>query len=53
MVETGEEVFGYLSIHEAFFGSLEFAPVVVAVWLLAAWFPGTVAYEEGREGEKV
>lgn len=40
LVETAEGVFGYLSTHEAFFGGLEFAPVVVAVWLLAVWHPG-------------
>ena len=40
LVETSQGVFGYLSTHEAFFGGLEFAPVVVAVWLLAIWHPG-------------
>lgn len=41
LVETAQGVFGYLSVHEAFFGTLEFAPVGVAVWLL-----GTVAFPD-------
>ena len=40
LVETSQGVFGYLSTHEGFFAGLEFAPVVVAVWLLAIWHPG-------------
>lgn len=40
LVETAQGVFGYLSSHEAFFGSLEFAPVVIATALLAIWSPG-------------
>lgn len=40
LAETSQGVFGYLSVHEAFFGALEFAPVVVAVFLLAVWHPG-------------
>lgn len=39
LVETAQGVFGYLSSHEAFFGGLEFAPMVVAVGILAVWFP--------------
>ncbi|KAL9623505.1 MAG: hypothetical protein Q9160_002185 [Pyrenula sp. 1 TL-2023] len=45
LVETAQGVFGYLSVHEAFFGTLEFAPVVVAVGLL-----GTVAFPAGFGG---
>jgi hypothetical protein len=40
LVETSQGVFGYLSTHEGFFAGLEFAPMVVAVWLLAIWYPG-------------
>jgi hypothetical protein len=40
LVETSQGVFGYLSTHEGFFAGLEFAPMVVAVWLLAIWHPG-------------
>jgi len=40
LAETSQGVFGYLSVHEAFFGALEFAPVVVAIFLLAVWHPG-------------
>ncbi|TLD38809.1 hypothetical protein E2P81_ATG01352 [Venturia nashicola] len=40
VAETSQGVLGYLSTHEAFFGALEFAPVVLAVWILAIWHPG-------------
>jgi hypothetical protein len=40
LAETASGVFGYLMIHEAFFGALEFAPVVVAVHILSIWHPG-------------
>ena len=40
LAETSQGVFGYLSSHEVYFGCLEFAPVVVAVLLLATWHPG-------------
>lgn len=40
LAETAQGVFGNLSSHEAYFGGLEFAPVIVAVGLLAVWFPG-------------
>jgi RTA1 like protein len=40
LAETAEGVFGYLMVHEAFFGALEFAPVVLAVGILAVWHPG-------------
>ncbi|KAL2068026.1 hypothetical protein VTL71DRAFT_16124 [Oculimacula yallundae] len=39
LAETSQGVFGHLSSHEAYFGGLEFAPVVVAVLILAVWFP--------------
>lgn len=40
LAETGEGINGYASSHEAFFGALEFAPVVLAVGILAWWHPG-------------
>lgn len=40
LAETAEGVFSFASTHEALFGSLEFAPVVLAVWILAIWHPG-------------
>ncbi|KAL8840265.1 MAG: hypothetical protein Q9176_003957 [Flavoplaca citrina] len=40
LAETSEGVFGYASTHESLFGSLEFAPIVVAVWILVIWHPG-------------
>lgn len=40
LAETSQGVFGFLMVHEAFFGTLEFAPIVVAVWILAVFHPG-------------
>lgn len=40
LAETAQGVFGYLMTHEAFFGALEFAPVIMAVAFLAVWHPG-------------
>jgi hypothetical protein len=40
LAETAQGVFGFLMVHEAFYGALEFAPVIVAVWILAIWHPG-------------
>ena len=40
LAETSQGVFGYLSSHEAFFGGLEFAPMVLAMAILAIWHPG-------------
>ena len=53
LAETSQGVFGYLSSHEAIFGSLEFAPTVVTVLLLAIWHPGRWVQEVGGSaGEK-
>lgn len=38
--ETSQGVSGYLSAREVLFGVLEFAPVGLAVLLLAVWRPG-------------
>lgn len=40
LAETAQGLYGDLNTHEVYFGCLEFAPVVVAVWLLAIWHPG-------------
>ncbi|KAL9096808.1 MAG: hypothetical protein Q9163_006402 [Psora crenata] len=40
LAETSEGVGGYLSSHEAFFGALEFAPVIMALAALGVWHPG-------------
>lgn len=40
LAETSEGVYGYLSTHEVYFGCLEFAPVVVAVYIFNIWHPG-------------
>ena len=42
LCESAQGVFGYLSSHEVLFGTLEFAPVVVAVALLNLWTPATL-----------
>lgn len=40
LAETAEGIGGYASRHEAFFGALEFAPIVVAILILGWWHPG-------------
>jgi hypothetical protein len=53
LAETSQGVFGYLSSHEAFFGALEFAPIVLAMGILAIWHPGRqipVLREKRRNG---
>lgn len=40
LAETAEGLYGHLNTNEVFFGTLEFMPVILAVWLLAAWHPG-------------
>ena len=40
LAETAEGLMQFLSTHEAFFGSLEFAPIVLAVYLFIYWHPG-------------
>lgn len=40
LAETAEGLMQTLSTHEAFFGCLEFAPIVVAVFIFVYWHPG-------------
>lgn len=40
LAETAEGLYGKLNTNEVYFGCLEFAPVVIAVWLLGIWHPG-------------
>ncbi|WPH02303.1 Hypothetical protein R9X50_00516500 [Acrodontium crateriforme] len=40
LAETAEGLMHSLSTHEVYFGCLEFAPIVVAVYVLAYWHPG-------------
>ena len=47
LAETAQGIFGSVSTNEKFFGSLEFAPVVLAVWILAIWHPGRWLAKEG------
>lgn len=41
LAETAEGLLEYLSTHEAFFGCLEFLPIVVAVYVFIYWHPGS------------
>ncbi|KAL9608868.1 MAG: hypothetical protein Q9167_006317 [Letrouitia subvulpina] len=47
LAETAQGINGYASSHEAFFGALEFAPVVLAVGLLGWWHPGRLVGKGG------
>ena len=38
--ETAQGLFASISTNETFFGTLEFAPVVIAIWIMAVWHPG-------------
>ncbi|KAI9877485.1 MAG: hypothetical protein M1830_003782 [Pleopsidium flavum] len=40
LAETAQGLMGSLSTHEVFFGCLEFAPIVVAVFIFNLWHPG-------------
>lgn len=40
LAETAEGLYGKLSVHEVYFGCLEFLPVVIAVAFFNVWHPG-------------
>lgn len=40
LAETAQGLYGSISTNETFFGTLEFTPIVIAVWILAGWHPG-------------
>lgn len=40
LAETAEGLMATLSTHEVYFGCLEFAPIVVAVFIFTYWHPG-------------
>ncbi len=48
LAETAQGVGGFASSHEAFFGALEFAPVVLAVGILGWWHPGRLVGRNRR-----
>ena len=50
LAETSQGVFGYLSSHEVFFGTLEFSPIIIAVWIMAIWHPGRWLPKEAKLG---
>jgi hypothetical protein len=51
MIETADGVHGFLFSHEAFFGCLEFLPIVLSVYLWNIFHPGkyTVARKSSTE----
>ena len=54
LAETAEGLCGELSTREVFFGTLEFAPIVIAVVLFAIWHPGRCVgrrIADGSEGK--
>lgn len=51
LAETAQGVMGYASSHEAFFGALEFAPIVLAIATLGWWHPGRLVGTNGRLSE--
>lgn len=53
LAETAEGIGGYASSHEAFFGALEFAPVVLAVGILGWWQPGRLFGKRTRSSSTV
>lgn len=52
LAETAQGVFGYASSHEVFFGCLEYAPIIVAVWLMAIWHPGRWLPKKSHEKQE-
>lgn len=52
LAETAEGLMQNLSTHEAFFGCLEFAPIVVAVFLFTYWHPGRWLNARGSSRSK-
>lgn len=40
LAETAEGLLEFLSTHEVIFGCLEFAPIVIAVYIFVYWHPG-------------
>jgi hypothetical protein len=47
LAEMAEGLYGKLNTHEVYFGCLEFAPVVLAVWLLGFGIRDDVFRVEG------
>ncbi|KAK5172019.1 uncharacterized protein LTR77_003656 [Saxophila tyrrhenica] len=52
LAETAEGLMQTLSTHEVFFGCLEFAPIVVAVYLFTWWHPGPWLSATPNSGSK-
>ncbi|OQN99388.1 hypothetical protein B0A48_14365 [Cryoendolithus antarcticus] len=53
LAETAQGLMHALSTHEVYFGCLEFAPIIVAVFVFVWWHPGRwLKGAVSREGEK-
>jgi hypothetical protein len=51
LAETAEGLHQYVSTHEVFFGCLEFAPIVIAVYAFLYWHPGRWLGSNVRTGK--
>jgi hypothetical protein len=51
LAETAEGLLEFLSTHEVIFGCLEFAPIVVAVYIFVYWHPGRWLGSKRGEGK--
>jgi hypothetical protein len=51
LAETAEGLLEFLSTHEVIFGCLEFAPIVVAVYIFIYWHPGRWLGTNMKTGE--
>lgn len=51
LAETAEGLLEFLSTHEVIFGCLEFAPIIVAVYIFVYWHPGRWLGSKRGEGK--
>lgn len=51
LAETAEGLLEFLSTHEVIFGCLEFAPIVIAVYIFVYWHPGRWLGSKRGEGK--
>lgn len=51
LAETSEGLLEFLSTHEVIFGCLEFAPIVIAVYIFIYWHPGRWLGSRVKAGE--
>ena len=53
LAETAQGLEQFLSTHEVFFGCLEFAPIIVAVYAFTYWHPGRWLKKDSFTEEKI